>query len=400
MQEKEILGLIDEEGVVALTQALVRIESENPPGNEKPVADYIKTWLEERGLTVQVVEAVPGRPNLIASYGSETGPVFMLNGHTDVVPPGDGWSIDPYCGDLRDGKVWGRGSTDMKGGIAAFLHAFDAIRRSRVKLKGKLLLVINVDEETGGQMGAGYLVENGYVKADSCLVCEPSSLKLVTAEGGMAWLTLTVKGRSVHSVLAPNGINAVEKMLNVVAALMPLKEEVEAQVGSRGKPTIFSINMFHGGIKVNQVPAECKVSIDVRIPPGVAISPVEVIERIEATLARLRQQDCKLDVSLAYREPVMPFEIPPDKPIIAQLARAVEDVTGKPAEEWAPKRVIQNDDSDLYQWWTKGGIPGVYFGPGAIELAHNADEYVEVDELIKAARIYTMVALRELGWEE
>lgn len=397
--EQDILGLIDEQAVVELTQELVRIPSENPPGQEGEVARYIQRWLEDRGLQVQVIEAEPGRPNLIAGWGPDDGPVFMLNGHTDVVPPGDGWTVDPYGGELRDGRIYGRGATDMKGGLAALLHAFDAIRRSGVRLKGKLLLVINVDEEAGGKAGAGYLIENGFVKADSCLVCEPSSLKLVTAEGGLLWMELLFRGRAVHSVLAPNGINAVEKALQVLQALMPLKRELESHVGSRGKPTIFSINMVHGGVKVNQVPGQCQVSIDVRIPPGVPIGTRDVIARVEEILDQQRAADPDLDVSLSYRDPVEPFEIPADAPIIATLRQAVADVTGKPAEDWAPQRVIQNDDSDLYHWWTKGGIPGVYFGPGAIELAHNADEYVETRELILAARIFALTALRTLGWE-
>ncbi len=400
MDEKRVLALIDDDAMIELTQRLVRIPSENPPGEEKDVSDFIQAWLEDRGLDVEVIEAEPGRPNLIASYGSEDGPVFMLNGHTDVVPPGEGWTVDPYCGELRDGKIYGRGSTDMKGGIAALLHAFDAIRRSGVQLKGKLLLVINADEEAGGAAGAGYLIENGHVAADSCLVCEPSSLMLSTAEGGLLWLELTVRGRSVHSTLAPIGINAVEKMLGILNALSPIKTKLEAMVGLRGKPTVFTMNIMKGGTKVNQVPAECRASIDVRIPPGVEVSPYDVIDDVNEVLDRMRKADKDLEVDLSYNDPpILPFEIPPESPVIATVEQAVEAVTGAPAEYWKPKQILPTDDSDLYHWWTKGNIPGVYIGPGAIELAHISDEYVEVDEIKKAARIYALVALGELGWE-
>lgn len=403
--EREILALVDGEGAIRLTQELVRIPSENPPGDELPTVKYLEDWLKAHGFEVQLLCAEPDRPNLIASYGPDAsfgpggGPVFMLNGHTDVVPPGDGWTVSPYSGDLVDGKIYGRGSADMKGGISAILHAADAIRRSGVKLKGKLLLVLNPDEETGGKAGAGYLASNGIVKADGCLVCEPSSLMMSTAEGGLIWITLTFRGKAVHSVLAINGVNAVEKALGVVHGLLPLKREVMSHVGQRGKPTIFTVNMFHGGSKVNQVPGRCEVSIDVRIPPGVDLSPLDVVARIEDVLAGMRETDPDLDVSLNYRDPVFPFEIPPESRVISVLEQAIEDVTGQPAEYWHPKQLLKNDDSDLYSWWTKAHIPGVYFGPGAIEQSHNSDEYAEADEIVKAARIFTLVTLRMLGWE-
>jgi acetylornithine deacetylase len=397
--ENDILSLIDDDGTVRLTQELVRIPSENPPGNELPVVKYLEDWLKERSLEYQMVSAEPGRPNLIVSYGPDGGPVFMLNGHTNVVPPGDGWTVAPYGGDLVDGKIYGRGSSDMKGGISAILHSLDAIRRSGARLKGKLLAVLNVDEETGGKAGAGYLASNGIVRAGSCLVCEPSSLMMCTAEGGLIWITLTFRGKAVHSVLCTNGINAVEKAIGVVHALLPLKREIMSHVGQRGKPTVFTINMFHGGSKVNQVPGQCEVSIDVRIPPGVDIRPLDVVDRIEVTLREMQETDPDLDVTLSHRDPVFPFEIPPESRVISVLQQAIEDVTGKPAEHWHPKQLLKNDDSDLYSWWTKAHIPGIYFGPGAIEQSHNSDEHVEIEEIKKATRIFTLVALRTLGWD-
>jgi acetylornithine deacetylase/succinyl-diaminopimelate desuccinylase family protein len=400
MTEAEVLNLVNDEALIELTKELVRIPSENPPGNEQEAALHIKDWLEQRNLEVEVIEAEENRPNLVAEYGAQEGPVFMLNGHTDVVPPGDGWTVDPYGGVVQEGKLYGRGAADMKGGIAAMLHAFDAIRRSRVRLRGKLLLVVTVDEETGGRAGAAHLVSRGHVCADSCLVCEPSSLMLVTAEGGLVWPELTVTGKSVHSVLAQDGVNAVEKLLSVLQSLLPIKRWVEGHVGVRGKPSIFTINVIEGGAKVNQVPGRCRASIDVRIPPGVEISPTQVLEAVQETVAECRDKDPELDLDLSYRDPVEPFEIPPDSPIIATLSEAVEAVTGKPAQQWRPQQLIKTDDSDLYHWWTRGQIPGVYFGPGAIEQAHNADEYVELEELRQAARIYALVALRTLGWEE
>jgi len=132
----------------------------------------------------------------------------------------------------------------------------------------------------------------------------------------------------------------------------------------------------------------------------VEVSPYDVIDDVKGVLDRMRKADKDLRVDLSYNDPpILPFEIPPESPVIATVEQAVEAVTGAPAEYWKPKQILPTDDSDLYHWWTKGNIPGVYIGPGAIELAHISDEYVEVDEIKKAARIYALVALGELGWE-
>jgi len=395
--EKQVLAALDDQLMLRLAQEMVRIPDENPPGDVSAMAGYVLSWLKELGVETWTVEPEPGRVNVLARLGARSRPGLVLNGHLDVVPPGDGWSTDPYSGTVRDGKLWGRGSADMKGGVAAILGVVGALVKSKFQLSRSLLVMLTCDEETGGRFGAARLVEEGHVTGDMCIVCEPSGLRLVTAEGGLCWMTLRTYGRAAHSVLAWKGINAVEKMVRVIAALEPLQRELAGLKGSYGKRPVLTANVIRGGTKVNQVPHSCEAFLDLRIPPGLDLSPEEVIARIRRTVAELRQRDPDLRAELEHEEPVRPFEIPPDAPIIGYVKDAYRDVVGQECQYWKPQQDLPSDDSDLYHLWTAGCIPGVYFGPGEIEQAHVADEFVAIEQIFAAARIYALVACRVLG---
>lgn len=393
--ERTVLAHVDDGEVLRLAQEMVRIPSENPPGDVGDMADYVLAFLEELGLAGWRVEPAPGRVNVLARLGPPGGtPGLVLNGHLDVVPAGPGWTVEPYGGVVRDGRLWGRGSADMKGGLAAVLGAVAALVRARVILARPLLLMFTCDEETGGKQGAAHLVRSGQVTGDMCVVCEPSGLRLIHAEGGLCWITLTTRGRTAHSVLAWKGVNAVEKMVRVLSALAPLQEELGRMGNPSGKRAVLTANVIRGGVKVNQVPDTCEALLDLRIPPGVEISAEEVLDRMRAVLASLQEGDPDLVVELAHGEPVRPFEVPAGAEVIGLVREAYRDVTGRECSPWSPRQDPPTDDSDLYHLWTAGGIPGVYFGPGEIEQAHVADEFVEVEQLRQAARIYALLAYR------
>ncbi|MBC7340148.1 MAG: ArgE/DapE family deacylase [Firmicutes bacterium] len=393
--EARLLEAVDDGEVLKLAREMVRIPSENPPGRVADMARYVLSFLEGLGVVARTVEPEPGRVNVLASLGSGSGRAgLVFNGHLDVVPAGPGWTVDPYGGMVQGGRLWGRGSADMKGGLAAILGAVAALVRAKVAFERPVALMFTCDEETGGKLGAGYLVRNGYVSGDMCVVCEPSGLRLIHAEGGLCWMTITTHGRSAHSVLAWRGVNAVEKMVQVLSALAPLQRELGAVRNASGKRVVLSANVIRGGVKVNQVPDACEALLDLRIPAGVDLSAEQVLDRIRAVLADLKMRDPELRVELSHGDPVTPFEVPPDAPVIGLVKEAYRDVTGQECAPWSPREDPPTDDSDLYHLWTAGGIPGVYFGPGEIEQAHVADEFVEIEQLRQAARIYALLAYR------
>jgi len=396
-REAAVLNRIDPERMLGLAQRLIRLPSENPPGEEAAAIELLRDHLTVRGLRCDTYAATPSRPNLIARFGRGHGKTLILNGHLDVVPAGEGWSFPPYEGLRRGGRLLGRGAADMKCGVAAAVEVVDAFRDAGVQPEGELVLALVCDEEAGGALGAGYLVEHGLLTGDMCLVCEPSGLRLSIAEGGMVWVTLRARGQMVHSIMYHRGINAIEQMLTVLAALEPLKLHVRAQRGTYHKRGIFTVNVFSAGVKVNQVPDECVAQIDVRIPPGVELTPEDVLIEMRRVVDRCAAADPHLRVTLAHRAPVRQFAVPEDEEIVQVLLRAVPDASGRPATFWGADEDLTNDDSDLYHLWTKGHIPGVYFGPGEIDQCHVVDEWVDTAQVVDAARVFALVALRTVG---
>jgi len=396
-REAVVLDRIDNERMLSLAQQLIQLRSENPPGEEVKAIEFLHDHLTARGLRCEVHSAVPGRPNLVARFGRGHGKTLILNGHLDVVPAGQGWSFPPYGGIRRDDRLLGRGAADMKSGVAAVVEVIEAFRDAGVQPEGELVLALVCDEEAGGALGAGYLVERGLLTGDMCLVCEPSGLRLVTAEGGMVWITLRARGQMVHSIMYHRGINAIEKMMTVLAALEPVKQRVRAQQGIYLKRGIFTVNVLSAGVKVNQLPDDCVAQIDVRIPPGIELTPDDVLAEVRRVVDRCSEADPNLHVTIEHRPPVRQFSVPENEEIVQVLMKAIPDASGRPARFWSADADLTNDDSDLNHLWTKGHIPGVYFGPGEIELCHVVDEWVDTRQVTDAARIFALVALRTVG---
>ena len=398
-RREKMLDSIDSAALVAFARDLVRIPSENPPGDENGVAMKILDRLKNLGLKTEIVEAEPGRPNLIASLeGDPGGPTLLFNGHTDVVPAGSGWEVDPYGGIIKDGRLYGRGACDMKGGLAAILAVAEVFQKAGIRPRGRLLYSIVVDEETGGQKGTGYLVENQILKADMAVVAEPSDFTMSIAEPGIVWVELVTHGTQTHTINRKNAINPVEKMAKAIVAFDGLREDLNRlEHDFHGYP-ILTVNVIQGGHKTNIIPDRCRASVDFRFPPGIGMTPKEAIERVEATLRALRQEDGEMKIEAAYKVVAHPFEQSEEIDIVKRVKEATKELSGKYPEWWrrGKKTMIPVDDSDVYHLWVKGGIPSIYFGPGKLEQAHAANEYIDIEDIPKAAKIYTLIALRVL----
>jgi acetylornithine deacetylase/succinyl-diaminopimelate desuccinylase family protein len=388
---------ISEDRLVTLTRELVALPSENPPGNEAGVAQYIARFFTRLGLEPDLVEKVSGRPNvLVRLRGDGDGPTLLLAGHTDVVPAGTGWASNPYEPVVREGKVFGRGACDMKGGLACILHVMELLVGLRVPLAGSLLCAFTVGEETGGAEGAAYLVERGLITADMGILLEPSEFELVLAEEGVLWVSLTTHGTTAHTLNAPTATNAVEKMISLLSCILAERSTLLWSEGEAAESLIMSVNTVAGGEKPNVIPGRCNASIDIRIPPRCGLSIETVQERLWRLLERKRSEEPALRVDVAWDVVGRPFEQPIDSEVVHVLGHCVEEVLGKPPRIVGPVPST-DEDSDAYHYWTKARIPTVYFGPGKIHQAHAANEHVEVRELVQAARILACAVLRACG---
>jgi acetylornithine deacetylase/succinyl-diaminopimelate desuccinylase-like protein len=237
--------------VVEILADLVRAPSENPPGDETQVAAAAEAWLTRLGLPTDPVTPLPKRTSTISSWGpADTGRTLLFNGHYDVVPvpDPDEWPYPPFAAEIHDGRMYGRGTTDMKAGIAACLAAVSALQRAGADPKGRLLMHLVADEEALGTHGTKFLVENGYCEGvTEAIVGEPTDMHLVPAERGAVWLRVVTEGVSAHGSTPQLGVNAIEHMARVIQELSQIRfRKLHEMLGA---PT-FNVGTITGGSKV------------------------------------------------------------------------------------------------------------------------------------------------------
>jgi acetylornithine deacetylase/succinyl-diaminopimelate desuccinylase family protein len=331
-----------------------------------------------------------GRPNVLATWDTGLdGPTLLFDAHLDVVPVGEGWSVDPFAGEIRDGRLYGRGACDMKGPLAAVVNAIEAVRRAGVPVQGKIILAGVVGEEQD-QSGTRQLVRDG-IMADYGIVTEPTRLAPVIAQKGQVFYDITTFGKAAHGSVPHLGVNAVIKMLPVIEGVLKLSERLKRKKHPLcGHPTV-NLGVIKGGEIPNAVPDRCTISLDRRLIPGEAFE--EARAEIEGILTEIAKTDPEFETEVVMPVTWKPTEIAEDEPIVVALRRQTEVVTGKdPAPEGWPATC----DANLLI--TDAGIPTCIFGPGDLfEQAHKPDESVEVDELLTGARIYGLTILDLLG---
>jgi succinyl-diaminopimelate desuccinylase len=369
--------------------SLVRTPSENPPGEELAVAELVAQMCEDLGGSVATHEAVPGRPNVIARWGAGS-PTVGYCSHFDVVPAGDRalWNEDPFSGSVNDGRLYGRGSGDAKGPIAAALEAVDILQRAEWPLRGTLELELVADEETMGFKGAGHLVERGIIAPDVAIVGEPTSLRVVRAQRGASWFRITTRGKAAHGSAPERGVSAVRHMAELVLRLEETLPDVTHPV--LGGPTI-NVGTITGGGKVNVVPASCAVEVDRRTVPGESVESVRASIDAAIDLARKRFPELDSSVELMFRAD--PFEVGRNSLVVATMADAVAEATGSDAE------IIGFRGASDARFLFEAGADVVLCGPGQIELAHTANESISVAQLERAAVAYALAFARLLGPE-
>jgi acetylornithine deacetylase/succinyl-diaminopimelate desuccinylase family protein len=388
---EKVLGKIDEKETIEFFRELVKIPSINPPGNEGQVAEVIIRKLENLGFELSIFEAEKNRPNIIATLkGSEGKPTLLFNGHMDVFPPGPGWHYDPFGAEIVDGKIYGR-TVDMKGGLASMIMAAEAVCRSKVPLKGNLVLSIVSEEMTGGHKGTGFLTAKGLLKADMGVVCEPTGSSIYIAHRGVLWLEISTIGKQAHAELRWGGINAISKMAKIIVAidneLPPILAKKKHWI--LPSPTV-NVGTIVGGTKVNMVPALCKIEVDRRLIIGESFDEAQA--EIENIINKLKEKDKELKVEVKRLPSVEPAEISPNERIVQEIKKAYKEVTGK-----EPKIDGAGSYNDAHFLINQANIPTAIFGPhGDPALSGVVDEYVEIDKLIEATKTYAMLMVNVL----
>lgn len=378
---------VSDEEVVEVCRALVRAASENPPGDEREVAAVSQRLLGDLGLSSELVEPTPNRVSTISSWG-EGDRTLLFNGHYDVVPVPDApdWPHPPFGGDVVDGKLYGRGSTDMKAGIAACLAAVGTLQRAGLRPNGKLLMHLVADEEALGTHGSRYLVEHGYCDGvTEALVGEPTDMHIVPAERGAVWLRILTQGASAHGSTPRLGRNAIEHMSKVIEAIGGMRFRKLHEI--LGAPTV-NIGTIRGGSKVNMVPDRCEIEIDRRTIPGETIE--EITAEFEQALAAAKEAEPELQARVVVDDAAEPSETPEGTTLVGLIdeARTAFGIDGS--------EVGYSGATDARFLINQGGIPSVVFGPGQPMRAHTTGEYVDVTQLVEATKAYAMIFARFL----
>ena len=372
---------------VALTRELVSLDSRNPSlapdsRGESAAATTLATTLESWGFSVDVHDAAPGRPNVVARAGRRAaGRSLMLNGHLDVVGV-EGMVHAPFAPDVREGRLYGRGAADMKGGLAAMCVA--AARAMRRGLAGEVIIAAVCDEE---HMSAGTreLLRRG-VRADAAIVGEPTGLAIMPAHKGFAWVEIEVRGRAAHGSRYDVGVDAILDAGPVLDELGRIERETlpERRHPLLGRPSLH-ISTIEGGSGWSTYPERCVIRVERRTLPGEATN--QALDEVMTALTRAKQSCSRLTADARLVLSQAPSDVPPTAAIVRTLSEAVaargEQVTIAGMSAWTDAALLN-----------EAGIPAICFGPGNIAVAHAAEEWIDIAEIERATAVLEELTLR------
>ncbi len=412
--ERRAVEALDHAALGGLLLKLIAIPSHD--GRETPAQEAVAAWMAEAGLEPDVWPIDLGELRRHPHYSAEVerdealgvvgrlegsggGRDLLLTGHIDVVPVGDepGWTVPPWQGTVRDGRVYGRGAVDMKGGLCCALAAARAVRDAGVRLRGRLLVASVAGEEDGG-LGTLALLERGY-RGDGAVITEPTDLRVVTAQAGSYMFRLTVEGKAAHGSVREEGASAIEKFWPLFEALRGLEAERNAAGGgelyaSYRLPWPIEVGTLRAGEWASSVPGllvcEGRCGIAVGEDPAAARRALEqAVARAAAADPWLRDHSPRVEWWGGRFDPAV---TDPGDPLVGAVRGAMRDVSGAAA----PIEGVTYG-SDLRLLVNVGGIPTVLFGPGDVRVAHMADEYVPLDQLRVAAEALVVAAVRFCG---
>jgi len=389
---------------------LIQAKSENPPGDVSEAAKVIKQFLKAEGINYQTFEPAKGHISVVATVGRGK-PSLILCGHIDVVPAGDlsQWTIQPYEGVIKQGKIFGRGASDQKGGVAAMLTALAAVKDFENELSGKITVASVSDEEAKGPGGVLWLLQNKKLSGSACLITEQSGYldseySIDSGERGTCWLKITAHGKPAHASKPVLGRNAILMLTEFVQKLKALESEVvavpeEAQTLVRnGKKQLrkvaikqgvlvnsltrtldhytTSLGLIHGGTKTNIVPDRCEAEIDIRVPAGG--SPNGVEEFVRSLIPE------SIEYEVINR--TLPSFTPAKHRLIETVQQGAKQVFG-----YKPSATYIAATSDAHYFRELLGVPTVSFGPGYGEVIHAYNEFVYAKDVLSMAKTYANV---------
>ncbi len=362
------------EAIGSLAADLVAIDTSNPPGKEKACAEYIVEWFDERGIEADLVETpYPDRPQVGAEVGSGS-PSIVLNGHIDVVPAGDRskWERGPFDADIEDGLLHGRGSADMKTGVAIAMLATVELAEEIEdgELDGSVVFHAAMGEETA-EPGTKTLLEEGY-DGDYGVVLEPTTMRTATREKGLVWYEITVEGEPSHASRPDQGTNAIDAAKPVLDALEEYDETVRTRTDDLLGPAYATVTMFDAGTKENVVPESATLTVDRRVLPSESIA--EIDDEIDDLVSAIEAEH-GIDVTWERTRTYEAAAIDDDSELAGVFRKHSHDVAGVSEEPWGVTAA-----TDVRNFINDAGIEAITWGPGDLDQAHTYNERIDLEQ--------------------
>jgi acetylornithine deacetylase len=406
---QRVLAQVHEPEIIELAGDLIRIPSFSP--NETPVARFLATYFETRGYEVDLQEVEPGRFQTIATRrGAGGGRSLMFNGHLDINSLMLGGTRDPWTPSVENGRLYGHGVQNMKGGVAAMIAAAEAIRRADVTLRGDLVVACVAGETQGGE-GTHHLVESG-VRTDGAVLPEPFGIDhLVTVHGGIVHLAIHTYGVTGHISQIEKTVHAIHHMARVVEALQAVRFTYTPRPDLPALPRL-NVGSIIGGrgatyvlTEPPYVPDLCTVIVDVHFVPGQTVE--SIVADIRRTLEPLRAADAQLRYEIEVPPPAFfrgrrrlvmePIDLPTDAAVVQAVARNHQRITGRAPKSIGVLLPLSYSAGDA-AWLWRAGIPCVYYGPASgFQEGGPEGSYIVIEEMVQAARVLALTALDFCG---
>lgn len=395
MKGTDLFAQVDQEDAISFLQSLIQINSVNPPGAELAVAEAIQKRLVNSGLQMELDLVAENRANLLVSLNGDPtqnasqdqGKTLVFSGHFDTVPVGGvDWTYPPFAGERVGDRIYGRGTTDMKSGVAAMIIAMECLAKSGITLPGNLLFAGTVGEEVDC-LGAKEVVRKGQIDhASAIVVSEPTANQVIVAHKGALWLEVTMLGKTAHGSMPDHGINAIQAIHRFITELNHYQLEHTPHEILGG--STLNIGMIRGGVSVNVVPDQCSVTLDIRTVPG---------QNHAKILVEIQHLAEKASLSASYQIKILNDMACVDTSAGHPFIRTAMQVAGMELDA-SPRGVNYYTDASVYQPHLNG-IPVLIYGPGEPSMAHQPDEWVDVTKYLDAIRYYMELAVAYLNDE-
>ena len=364
--------MINKKRLIGLTQKLIRIDSQNPPGDESRLAQFIRDYLSCLGIKTKNYEFKKNRSNISAVLpGKNKGRSLLITPHLDTVPAGRGWHVDPFAASINRGRIYGLGATDCKGNLACCLEVMNSLIEGREVLDYNLIFSATADEESGSDFGLLPLLQKKILRPDAAVVLDADNFSIIVAQKGLLHLKVKVRGKRAHGAYPWLGVNAISIAVDIISDIR--RHRFEYSRNKYLRPPTVNVGTIKGGDKVNVVADWCEFELDFRFLPGMSA------EKILADLKKIiRKHTGKYSLEIEGTQDH--FSMEESHPLVVYLKKVMQRQGVRP-------RIEGSEGATTISFFQRYGIPAVATGFGVETCAHSIDEYVKIDSLYKGARV-------------